>query len=225
MVPIAHGEGNYYHFGGDIKKLEDKVIWAQRELARKKEGSENWNKALMKLLRAYRKLARARKDYLHKVTYEVSKNFVIAFVEHLRILNMTRSARGTIENPGRNVAAKRGLNRVILRQGWGELRRQLTYKMQWRGGQLIAIDPRYTSQMCSRCGCKSSENRTSQACFQCIACGFAANADKNAAINILNRGIQTMAAGQAVTVCGEFAKANSMKQKPAENRKRIPPSF
>ena len=130
-------------------------------------------------------------------------------MEDLQIKNMSRSASGTIEQPGRNVSAKRGLNKAILDQGWFEFRRQLTYKLTWRGGKLIAIPPQYTSQTCNRCGCVDKQNRHTQAKFKCIACGFECNADYNAALNIL-------AAGHAVTVGGVGkAQAPTMKQKPA----------
>ena len=94
------------------------------------------------------------------------------------------------------MSAKSGLNKSILDQGWYEFRRQLAYKMAREGGKLIVVPAQYTSQKCSRCGCVNKDNRKTQAEFKCIACGFECNADHNAALNIL-------AAGQAVTACGE----------------------
>jgi putative transposase len=132
---------------------------------------------------------------------------------------MSRSASGTLENPGKNVRAKSALNRSILDQGWGEFRRQLEFKQAWRGGKVIVIPPQHTSQKCSCCGHTDKDNRLSQALFACIACGFEMNADINAARNIL-------AAGHAVIVCGEdvrpkvvrqrTARATSVKQEPPE---------
>ena len=98
---------------------------------------------------------------------------------------MSKSASGTKENPGKNVKAKSGLNKSILDQGWSEFRRQLEYKQYWRGGKVIAIDPKYTSQKCSSCGEQSSENRKTQERFACVFCGHEENADLNAAKNIL----------------------------------------
>lgn len=97
---------------------------------------------------------------------------------------MTASARGTAEAPGRNVRAKAALNKAILDQGWGEFRRQLAYKLQWRGGQLVEVPPQQTSQTCPRCGHRAAENRPTQARFACAGCGFEAHADWVAATRI-----------------------------------------
>ncbi len=96
---------------------------------------------------------------------------------------MTASAKGTVEEPGQQVAQKAGLNREILASGWGGLERKLAYK----AGGLVKVDPAYTSQACSRCGNTHKSNRPSQAVFKCGSCGFSLNADHNAAINILAR--------------------------------------
>ena len=109
---------------------------------------------------------------------------------------MSKSAAGTVSQPGRNVRAKSGLNRSILDQGWYEMRRQLEYKQLWRGGQVLAVPPAYTSQRCACCGHTAKENRLSQSKFRCRACGYTANADVNGARNIL-------AAGHAVLACGD----------------------
>ena len=97
---------------------------------------------------------------------------------------MSASARGTMEEPGRKVRAKSGLNKAILDQGWYEFRRQLDYKLFWKGGMLVEVNPRHTSQRCSCCGHTAKENRLSQAIFKCLACGYEENADVNAAKNI-----------------------------------------
>jgi len=202
---------------------EQKLIREQQRLSRKKKGSKNQAQNILVVQKSHQKIASVRNDYLHKVTNEVSSRYAIAFVEDLLVSNMSRSARGTRENPGRNVAAKSGLNRAILAQGFREFRRQLEYKFDRRGGKIIAVDPRYTSQTCSRCEFVSSDNRTSQACFRCLRCGFELNADLNAARNILKRGLMLMAAGQAVAVCGEVPLGTSVKQKPVKNRKKVSP--
>ncbi len=104
--------------------------------------------------------------------------------------------------------AKSGLNKAILDQGWFEFRRQLGYKLDWLGGRLVLVDPKNTSRTCAQCGHVAAENRKTQSRFRCVACGHTAHADLNAAINIL-------AAGLAVTACGEGkAQAPSMKQEP-----------
>ena len=116
-------------------------------------------------------------------------------VEDLQVKNMSASASDTLENPGRNVKSRSGLNKSILDQGWGEFLRQLEYKLQWLGALLIRVTPQYTSRKCSQCGHVSKDNRKTQAKFKCMACGFEANADNNAALDIL-------AAGHAVSACG-----------------------
>ncbi len=122
---------------------------------------------------------------------DIARRFDVIRVEDLQITTMTRSGKGTRENPGRNVRAKAGLNRGILRSGWGLLVRRLQDKAPGRGEK---VKPHYTSQRCSACGQPDRGSRQSQAVFRCTACGFAGHADVNAAINI--------AAGQAVTVRG-----------------------
>ncbi len=118
-------------------------------------------------------------------------------LEDLKIANMSKSAKGDMENPGRNVQAKSSLNKSILDQGWYEFRRQLEYKQLWRGGQVITVNPRNTSRSCPLCNHTQRDNRKTQAAFACVKCGFKENADYTAAINIL-------AAGQAVSACGDI---------------------
>lgn len=124
-----------------------------------------------------------------KASYTISKNHAIVAMEDLQIKNMTASAKATVESPGLNVAAKSALNRRMLDQGWGELRRQVGYKLEWAGGELKLVDPLNNSRTCSQpnCGYVSRDNRLTQADFLCVKCGRSANADTNGAINILGR--------------------------------------
>jgi transposase len=117
--------------------------------------------------------------------------------------NMTRSARGTAASPGRNVRAKAGLNRGILRSGWGLLVRRLEDKAP---GRVERISPAFTSQRCSACGHVDTNSRESQARFACTACGYASHADVNAARNI--------AAGHAVTARGGDGAARPVNREP-----------
>jgi putative transposase len=160
---------------------------AQRSLARKRRGSQNRKKAVRRVARIHQRVANARKDFLHKTSTTIAKNHGTVVVEALKVRNMTASASGTIEAPGRNVRQKAGLNRAILDQGWGRFRTMLAYKLADRGGRLIEVPAAYTSQTCSACGCTNAANRRTQASFACVDCGHAANADTNAAINILRR--------------------------------------
>ena len=131
-------------------------------------------------------------------------------IEDLQVRYMSKSAAGSAEAPGRNVKAKSGLNQSILDQGWFEFRRQLEYKQTWRGGQVVAVNPRNTSRTCPCCGHVPAENRQTQARFACVECGFEENADLVGAINIL-------AAGHAVLACGGMVQSGRpAKQEPAE---------
>jgi transposase len=122
---------------------------------------------------------------------DLARRFDVIRVENLKIGNMTRSARGTTEAPGRKVTQKSGLNRAILRSGWGLLVSRLEDKAP---GRVEKIDAAFTSQRCSACGHIAAESRKSQALFACVACSYTLNADVNAARNI--------AAGHAVTARG-----------------------
>ncbi|HFT0289755.1 TPA: RNA-guided endonuclease InsQ/TnpB family protein, partial [Proteus mirabilis] len=187
-----------------------KLARLQRKLSRKIKFSANWQKQKRKIQHLHSHIANIRKDYLHKVTSEISKNHAMIVIEDLKVSNMSKSAKGTTERHGRNVKAKSGLNRSILEQGWYEMRRQLEYKQLWRGGQVLAIPPAYTSQKCACCGHTAKENRQSQSQFECLECGYTANADINAARNIL-------AAGHAVLACGGRVQSDRpSKQEPAE---------
>ena len=136
-------------------------------------------------------------NFNHKTSTWIAKNHGIVVVEDLKIKNMSKSAKGTQENPGINVAAKSGLNRSILRQGWGQLGAFLQYKTVWNGGALVKVDPKRTSQTCSRCGEQDKAYRKTQARFVSSGCDFDCNADLNAAKNILTRGLRDSASRDA----------------------------
>jgi putative transposase len=175
----------------DLKKEIAEVIKAQKVLSRRKLKSANRKKAKAKLAKKHLKLRNKRNDFLHKVTKRLSENQTIA-VENLKIKNMSKSAKGSIDNPNMRSSAKSGLNRSILQQSWGKFFELLEYKLEKNGGRLIRVDPKYTSQTCSCCGHISKENRLTQAKFVCVSCNTEFNADYNASVNILN------AAGTAV---------------------------
>ncbi|MDL2409379.1 transposase [Rhizobium calliandrae] len=160
---------------------------AQRTLARKKRGSARHAKALRRVARLSARAARIRRDWQHKTALNIARCFGVVALEDLSIRTMTASARGTIDEPGRHVRQKAGLNRSILSQGWGAFETILAYKLEERGGTLVTVDPAYTSQTCSDCATVDKQSRESQAAFACTGCGFCAHADHNAAINILRR--------------------------------------
>jgi putative transposase len=162
----------------------------QRRLARKVKYSQNWKKLQARIAQLDCRIARCRHDFLHQLSTRITKNHGIIVVEDLQVRNMTRSARGTVESPGTHVAQKAGLNKAILDQGWGMFRRMLEYKQAWCGGEVLAVDPRYTSQTCPQCGHISKANRPQQALFSCTACGYSYHADIVAAQTILARGLR-----------------------------------
>ena len=203
-------DGHVFAAVNSFKQKQKQLARYQRAFSRKVKFSQNWKKQKSKIGRLHQTIANIRKDYLHKTTTIISQNHAMIVIEDLQVKNMSKSASGNLDKPGRHVKAKSGLNRSILDQGWFEFRRQIEYKQVWRGGDVLAVPPQYTSQRCSCCGTVSKENRPSQAKFACIACGYQANADVNAAMNIL-------AAGHAVLACGEIVQQdNSVKQELTE---------
>ena len=172
-----------------FRKYEERLAKEQRQLSIKVKFSNNWIKQKRVVNQIHQKIAHCRHDFLHKHSTTISKNHAIIVVEDLQVSNMTRSAKGTVEAPGKNVAQKSGLNKAILDQGWGMFHTFLEYKQVWRGGEVIAVAPPYTSQKGAECGHVSPENRPSQAVFSCVACGHTDHADVNAARNILAAGL------------------------------------
>jgi transposase len=175
----------------------------EHKLARAKRGSNRRGQVRLAIARLRAQETDRRKDWAEKTSTDLARRFDIIRVEGLKIQNMTRSARGTLRNPGRNVRAKAGLNRQILRSGWGLLVRRLEEKAI---GRVEKINPAFTSQRCSACGQVDPKARESQAVFRCTACGYACHADVNAARNI--------AAGHAVTAREGFRVAGPVNREP-----------
>uniref|UniRef100_UPI0031FE5143 RNA-guided endonuclease InsQ/TnpB family protein n=1 Tax=Acidithiobacillus sp. TaxID=1872118 RepID=UPI0031FE5143 len=171
------------------RDLQKRLAREQRKLAHKVKFSANWKKQKAKITRLHQRIAEIRKTVLHQVSAAISKNHAVVVLEDLKVRNMTGSARGTAEESGRNIRQKAGLNKSILDQGWGMLKRMMGYKLQWTGGMLLLVDPAYTSQICPVCGVVDAENRKTQAVFHCQRFGHEAHADVNAAQNILARGL------------------------------------
>lgn len=202
-------DGSYVPSLNIFRKLQDSLAFQQRRLSHKKRFSSNWKKQKIKIQRIHRKIANSRNDFLHKASTQISKNHAIIVIEDLNVSGMSKSSKGSIGKPGKNVKSKSGLNKSILDQGWGRFRKMLKYKQKWLGGELIAVHPAYTSQTCSSCKHLDKDSRKSQSVFFCTSCGHRANADHNAAQNIL-------AAGHAVLACGVDGLPSAMNQEPAE---------
>jgi putative transposase len=185
---------------GEAKRL--KVL--QQRLARANRGSNRRARTKLAIARLKARDADRRKDWVEKVTTDIARRFDTIRIEALDVRAMTRTARGTVEQPGVRVAQKRGLNRAISRSGSGLLAARLQHKAHGRVEQIPAA---YTSQRCSACGHVAPENRKSQAVFQCEACtAGGCNADVNAARNI--------AAGRAVTARGDLGASRSANREP-----------
>ena len=180
----------------EVSFWQEKIKRLQRKLAKKVKFSNNWRKLKAKIARIHTTIARIRQDKLHKLSTTLSKSHAMIVLEDLQIKHMTKSAQGDLENPGKQVAQKAGLNRAILNQGWGLFKTFLEYKQHWLGGQVIYVDPRYSSQQCPACQHTSKNNRQTQAHFECTSCGYQEHADKVGAINILERGHRLLACGE-----------------------------
>ena len=175
----------------------------QRRLARAQRGSNRRARVKLAIARLKASDSDVRKDWAEKASTDSARRFDVIRVEDLKIVSMTRSASGTMAEPGRNVRAKAGLNREILASGWGLLVRRLEEKAP---GRVERINPTFTSQRCSACGQVDPKSRESQAVFRCTACGHACNADVNAARNI--------AAGHAVTARGRLPLGGRANREP-----------
>jgi putative transposase len=203
-------DGRFIAQLNSFKQHQARLARYQRRMSRKVKYSSNWKKAKAKVQKMHSRIAHARKDFLHKTTTTISQNHALVCVENLQVRNMTKSSKGTREQPGKQVRQKSGLNRAILDQGWGELRRQLAYKLEWNGGMLLAVPPHNTSRTCPACGPIAKENRRTQALFLCVDCGYENHAEVVGAMNILARGHRVLACGEPVQ------PGRSVKQEPAE---------
>lgn len=202
-------DGSYIEPLSSFKKHSNRLVKYQRKMSRKVKFSNNWKKAKSKVQKIHTQIANARKDFLHKITTTISKKHALVCIEDLQIRNMSKSAAGTSEDPGKKVKQKSRLNRSILDQGWGIFRAQLDYKLNWAGGMLLTVPAANTSRTCPDCHHVSADNRKTQASFECVICNYSNHADMVGAVNILERGYRLLA-------CGESAKSLSMKQEPAE---------
>jgi putative transposase len=202
-VSAALSTGEMLRVPGLSVREADRLRRLSRKLARARRGSGRRGRAKMAVARLKARETDRRKDWAEKASTDIARRFDVIRVEDLRIRDMTRSAKGTVENPGRNVRAKAGLNRGIRRSGWGLLIRRLEDKAP---GRVEKINPVYTSQRCSACGHIARESRESQALFRCVACNYTVNADVNAARNI--------AAGHAVTARGGDGISQPLNREP-----------
>ncbi|MGG2458899.1 RNA-guided endonuclease InsQ/TnpB family protein [Streptomyces sp. RGM 3693] len=179
----------------------------QQKLARSRRGSANRRKTITAMGRITNRVTDRRSDFCAHTAHRITAGNALVVLEDLRIKNMSASASGTLTEPGRQVAQKRGLNRAILDKGWHRLELALNNAARYTGTRVVKVNPAYTSMSCHACGHTAPENRDSQAVFRCRACGHQDHADINAAKNI-------KAAGLAVSACGDLGAGRSVKQEP-----------
>jgi len=195
-----------------------RVVALQRRLSRCAKRSANRDKARAELAALRARERRRRLDFCAQTAHQLATANAVVVLEDLKTRNMTRSAKGTLHAPGRNVASKSGLNRAILGKGWHQFSLALSSAARYTGTTVVAVPAAYTSQRCSQCGHVDPKSRESQAVFRCTHCSHSEHADVNAANNIL-------AAGLAVTVCEDqtqpAGRARSPKQEPAGNREEL----
>ena len=205
VIPLAGSDGTEFHHHDWLTPGEKRhLLCLERHGSRQRRarwersgGKGNGNiganerKTYDAIARMRAKAARRRKDWHHQTSKMISDNYNLAAFEELSIKNMTRSAKGTIEEPGRNVKAKTGLNRSILNEGWATHLDLTRYKMADNGGVVVTVPAPRTSLTCHVCGSTRPGQRKNQASFTCgdPECGWTGNADLNAARNVINRAV------------------------------------
>ena len=172
---LVSSEGTYIKPINSYQRNETKVSRLNQVLAKKEKGSVRRTYVLSKLRQVYGKIRSIRKDFIHKLTTKLTKNHGTIIVEDLNIQKMLETGSSS-------------LNKGILDQSFGEIKRQLKYKLLWAGGQLIEVNPAYTSQTCNVCGVVDANSRVTRDKFLCTACGNESCADLNAAKNIKLKG-------------------------------------
>jgi putative transposase len=202
------------------KQKEDKL---RREVDRKAKGSKNQGKARVRVAKCQRKRRRQMEHLLQERASYYANRYAVIVVEDLRIANMTRSARGTVEEPGSNVAQKAGLNRSILSSGWGRFVELLKQKATLTGATVALVPPAYSSQECAECGHIDADNRPRQDTFACLACGHQNHADTNAARVLVKRYLNSrqIDGGEA---CGGDGVTRPMKQERSAAKRTTAPT-
>ncbi|MEV0236139.1 transposase [Nonomuraea sp. NPDC050786] len=210
-VPLALSNGQHLRHGPRLTEGEnERLLRLERKSARQRATRKKGDPVSNRERRTYDQIARLRAtakrravDWQHQSTTDLARRFSAIVVEDLNITAMMASASGTVQEPGVNVAQKRGLSRSIANQAWGRTVEFLTYKSADHGGLLTKVRPHGTSQECHRCHTTTPGSRETQSRFVCknLACGWTGNADTNAARNQLHR--YNSAAGRAVTGRGD----------------------
>jgi putative transposase len=199
---LTTSDGGHFPNPRHLASTVDNLAKAQQALARKRRGSKRRRNAVAQVAALHRKVRHSRLDYSHKVALGLTRDHDVIVHEALQVANMTRRPKPRLTEDGvtyepNGAAAKAGLNKAILDAGWGVFLKILHDKAESAGRVVLEVDPRFTSQRCSRCGHVAAGNRVIQAEFKCLSCGHTAHADVNAAINILRAGLALQAAQDA----------------------------
>ncbi|MGV9375262.1 RNA-guided endonuclease InsQ/TnpB family protein [Nonomuraea sp. NPDC003707] len=214
IVAATTSDGDFHNRAYIATGEAERYRRLQQQLARTRRGSNRRRRVIAKIGAVMRRVRHRRADFNARTAASLCEQYGTVVLEDLKTANMTKSASGTIECPGRSVAAKSGLNRAILDKGWYGLELALTSAARRTGTQIVKVNPAYTSITCSTCGAVDAKSRESQARFSCTSCAMVAHADVNAAINIKN------AAGQVVSGRGDLAVGRSVKRQPPRTRAR-----
>lgn len=217
-VAATTSDGDFHDRQFVTEGEKTQYLRLQQQLARAKKGSANRREVIARMNRVMGRVTDRRADFCAHLANRLTARNAVVVLEDLKTRNMTASASGTRQEPGKQVAQKRGLNRAILDKGWHRLELAFTNAARYTGTELVKVNPAYTSQRCSVCGFVTEGNRESQSVFVCKAagCGHQQNADVNAARNILK------AAGAAVSACGDFGATRSVKQELPGPREAVP---
>lgn len=210
----ATSEGTIYE-GRGTDRIEQLIRRRQRKAARCKKGSKNRRKAYQRVAKLKAKQACARHDTVRKTAHDIARQYEMIAREDLSIVNMTRSAKGTADESGKNVRQKAGLNRAILNQGWGALFMRLDQKTAAFGGHVVKVAPHGTSQTCSECWHRDPDSRDDRK-FRCVRCDAALHADVNSAKNILVRalGSQQPTVSGLLPVEGKATRSRRSRKRP-----------
>lgn len=201
MVGVHMGIVNFATTSDGIKypplnsysKEEKKLARLQKALSRKQKDSKNWLENKLKIQKIYEKIKNRRNDYIHKLSKKIADNNNIVVMEKLEVQKMSKSNKGTVENPGVHVQVKSGLNKKIREQGWYKFKLYVKYKQDILFGQVIDVNPAFDSQKCSKCGYIDKKNRKNILDFICQKCNYETHADINAAKNVLIEGHSKLA--------------------------------